>query len=150
MSFRYFVVISFWKMVWSSFEQAWIPFTRRCFVLNLVEISASGSWEDILNFVNVFLLLCNYLPLETGVALHLNKLESPSPKDASCEVWFKLAQRFWKRRFLNFVNVIFCYFVIISSCKYPSFRHALCHDFLKLAQWFWKKRNRKSLRRKRQ
>ena len=29
---------------------------------------------------------------------HLNKLESHSPKDASCNVWLKLAQWFWKRR----------------------------------------------------
>ena len=29
--------------------------------------------------------------------LHLNKLESPSPKDALCQVWLKLAQWFWRR-----------------------------------------------------
>ena len=52
-----------------------------------------------------FRYLCNYLPLEKGGALHLNKLESPSPKDALCQVWFKQAQRFLRRRFLNFVNV---------------------------------------------
>ena len=42
-----------------------------------------------------------HLPLEKRV-LHLNKLESPSPKDALCQVWLKLAQYFiiislWKR-----------------------------------------------------
>ena len=36
--------------------------------------------------------------------LHLNKLESPSPKDALCHVWLKFAQWFWRRRFCNFVN----------------------------------------------
>ena len=36
-------------------------------------------------------------PLEKGGALHLNKLESPSPKDALCQVWLKLAQWFWRR-----------------------------------------------------
>ena len=30
-------------------------------------------------------------------ALQLNKLESPSPKDALCQVWLKLAQWFWRR-----------------------------------------------------
>ena len=45
-----------------------------------------------LNFVNVFSLFRNYLPLEKGGALHLNKLESPSPKYALCEVWLKMAQ----------------------------------------------------------
>ena len=43
------------------------------------------------NFVNIFLLFYNYLPLEMGVALHLKKIESPSSKDALCQVWLKLA-----------------------------------------------------------
>ena len=42
---------------------------------------------------------------ENLLVLHLNKLESPSPKDALCQVWLKLAQWFWRRRFFNFVNV---------------------------------------------
>ena len=58
------------------------------------------------NFVNVFLLFRNYLPLEKGVALPLNKFKSPSPKDAMCQVWLKLAQWFWRRRFFNFINVL--------------------------------------------
>mgnify|MGYP003685852939 CR=1 FL=1 len=44
------------------------------------------------------------------MVLHLNKLESPSPKDALCQVRLKLAQWFWRRRFLNFVNVFFSLF----------------------------------------
>ena len=51
-----------------------------------------------LNFVNLFSLFPNYLLLEKGGALHLNKLESPLPKDALCQVWLKLAQWFWRRR----------------------------------------------------
>ena len=50
------------------------------------------------NFVNIFLLFRNYLPLQKGRALYLNKLESPSPKDALCQVWLKLAKWFWRRR----------------------------------------------------
>ena len=38
------------------------------------------------------------MPLEKGMVLHLNKLESPSPKDASSQVWLKLAKWFWRRR----------------------------------------------------
>ena len=37
--------------------------------------------------------------------VHLNKFESPSPKDALCQFWLKLAQWFWGKRFLNFVDV---------------------------------------------
>ena len=33
------------------------------------------------------------------LVLHLKKFESPSPKDALCQVWLKLAQRFWRRNF---------------------------------------------------
>ena len=51
-----------------------------------------------LNFVNVFSLFCNYLPLEMGGALHMNKIESLLSKDALCHVWLKLAQWFWRRR----------------------------------------------------
>ena len=55
-------------------------------------------WRRFFNFINVFLLYRYYLSLEKGRALHLNKLESPSPKDALCQVWLKLAQWFWRRR----------------------------------------------------
>ena len=34
------------------------------------------------NYVNALSLFRNYLPLEMGKVLHLNKLEFPSPKDA--------------------------------------------------------------------
>ena len=37
-------------------------------------------WTGVLNFVNVYSLFCNYLPLEKCVAYHLNKFESLLPK----------------------------------------------------------------------
>ena len=40
-----------------------------------------------LNLVCVFSLLRNYLPLEKGGVLYLNKLESPSPEYAFCQIW---------------------------------------------------------------
>ena len=43
------------------------------------------------------------------MVLHLNKLESPSPKDALCQVWLKLAKWFWRRIFFKFV-IIFSLF----------------------------------------
>jgi hypothetical protein len=39
--------------------------------------------------------------MERGNPLHLNKLESLLPKDDLCQVWFKLALWFWRRRFLD-------------------------------------------------
>ena len=71
----------------------------------LVEIGSVVLEKKIFNFVNVFSLFRNYLPLEDGRALHLNKTESTLPKVALCQVWLKLAQWFLRRRFFNFVNV---------------------------------------------
>ena len=59
------------------------------------------------NFDNVFSLFRYNLLLKKGVALHLNKLNlSPiTTKDALCQVWLKLVQEFWRRRFSNFISV---------------------------------------------
>ena len=51
-----------------------------------------GTGEDFLNFVNIFSIFRNYLPLEKGEAFHLNKLESSSPKYALCQVSLKWAR----------------------------------------------------------
>ena len=48
--------------------------------------------EKFLNFVYVFSIHCNYLPLEKGVIIHLNKFKSPPLKDTLCQVWLKLTQ----------------------------------------------------------
>ena len=64
----------------------------------------------------IFSQFRNYHLLEKGVAFHLTKLECPSPKDALLQVWLKFDEWFWRRRFLNFVNV-FLLFVIISPQK---------------------------------
>ena len=66
-----------------------------------------GFWRiRFFNFIHVFSLFRNYPPLENGGDVHLNKLESRSSKDALHQVWLMLAQWFWRRRFLNFINVI--------------------------------------------
>ena len=58
---------------------------------------------------NVINLLFDYnLPLKRTFLLHLNKVESPTPKDVLCHVWLKLAQCFW-RGFLDFFNVFFVF-----------------------------------------
>ena len=105
--------------------------------------------KKIFEFRQYIFAIRDYLPLEKGVALHLNKLEFPSPKDALCQIWLKLAQRFW-RRFLNFVNVFSLFHnylplkeggaLHLIKLKFPSPKDALCQVWLKLTQWFWRRR----------
>ena len=70
----------------------------------------------------------------------MNKIESPSPKDALC-----------RRRFFLISSMYFSYFIIISPWKraralhlnkleFPSPKDTLCQVWLKLTQWFWRKR----------
>ena len=73
---------------------------RQCiFVNDLCKVwlkLAQWFWRRrSIQFVNVFWLFPNYLPLEKGRTLYLNKLYSLSLKDALCQVWLKMAQWFW-------------------------------------------------------
>ena len=65
MYFCYFVIISAWKRAgpffWTNLNP-WIPFTQGCFVQSLVKIG-SVILEKILNFINVFSLLCYWITL---------------------------------------------------------------------------------------
>ena len=80
--------------------------------------------------------------MEKSGALDLNKLVSPSSKDTLYQVWLKLAQWFWRRRFFKIVNV-FSLFLIISPWKrvgpliwtnlYPLHPRILCTKF----GWNW-------------
>ena len=45
-----------------------------------------NSREEDFLILSIYFLLHNHLPLEKGVALHLNKLESPSPSTTKL-VW---------------------------------------------------------------
>ena len=97
MYFRYFVIVfSCWRRTWPFIWRIGISFTQLCFVPSCVEICL--VLEKFTNFVNAFSLLRNYLHLENGMTLNLNKFKSPLPKDAWCQVWLKLDQWFWRRR----------------------------------------------------
>ena len=106
-------------------------------------------WTNLNPLVNVFSLFRNYLPLEKGGTFYLNKLESPPPKDALCQVSLKLAQWFWRRFFLfrQYIFVILNYLHLekggplhLNKLKSPLPKDNLCQVWLRLTQWFWKKR----------
>ena len=108
-------------------------------------------FAKIFKFHQCIFLFHNYLPLEKGVTLHFNRLEPPSPKEALCQGWLKLAQWFWRNIFLNFVNVFSRFHnylplkkgvaVYFNNSEPPSSKATLCQVWLKLAHWFlrrWK------------
>jgi hypothetical protein len=83
------------------------------------------------------------------LALYLNKLEFPSPKNNVYQVWLKLACWFWRRRFLKFFNVflLFHYYLLLEK-GYPLpmnkleshwSKDDLCQVWLKVVQWFWRR-----------
>ena len=129
--FHYFVIISSWKGWGLLFVQTWIPFTQGYIVTSLVKIGP------------VVLEKRNYLPLEKGGAHHLKRIEFPSPKDALKQVWLKLGQCFWRRRFLNFVNIFSLFrnylslekggVLHLNKSESPLPKDALCPVWLKLA-----------------
>ena len=106
MYFRYVVIFPPWKRAGSFIWTNLNPLHPRmlCAKFGWNWLSGSGEEDFFKKFFKVFSLVRNYLPLEKRGARHMNKLESPSPKDALCQVWLKLAQWFWRGRFLNFVN----------------------------------------------
>ena len=136
--FQYNFIISIFSSLGErhgpSFEQTWIT-SMLC---------AKFGWNGTvaLNVVNAFLLFCYYLPIVNGVALHLQQIESPLPKDALCQVWLKLVLWFC-RRFLNVVNVflLFHYYLPMekgmafhsNKLDFPLPKDALCQVWLKLA-----------------
>ena len=79
------------------------------------------------------------------MALYLNKLESPSPENALCYVWLKLAQYFW--RFFSVFFLLFRIYLLLekgvvlhfNKLESLSSKNALCQVKLKLAQWFWRR-----------
>ena len=90
----YFIVISFWKRMWPFILTKFNPLHPK-----MLCIKFCWNWlSGFINFILVFSLIHYYLLSEEGMTLHLNKLESPSSKDAFYQVWLKLAMWFWRRR----------------------------------------------------
>ena len=115
----------------------------------LVENGQVVLEKKIFKFCQCIFAISYYLPLEKGGALYLNKFESPSSKDALCQVWLKLAQWFWRRRFLNFINVFSLFrnyltleksgALHLNKLESPLPKDALCQVWLKLTlvlEWF--------------
>ena len=84
-----------WLFIWSTLNDLYPRMLCAKFLCN--RPSGSGD-EHFSNFIHVFLLFHNLLPLYKDIihALHLTKNEYPnSPNDVLCQVWLKLTQLFW-------------------------------------------------------
>ena len=77
---------------------------------------------------HIFSLFRSYTasPIGKGCCISLNKLESPSHKDALWQVWLKLTQWFWRRRFLNFSYV----FLLFRSYTISPIGKGCCISFI--------------------
>ena len=96
-------LLSLWESNGSSLNKikSHLPKDALCQVwLKLAQWFRRGRF---FNFVNVFSLFRDYLPLGKGVVYYLNKLEFPSPKNALGQVWLKLPIESGED-FLNFVK----------------------------------------------
>ena len=125
-------------------KKNWIPFTQGCFVLSLVELA---QWFGRKRFSISSMYICYLVNI---YPLHLNKLESPLPMDALCQVCLKLVQWFM-RRFFKIRQCIFTIHLLLSLEKRrgPLFKQFLIfldqRSFepslvtLKLAHWVWRR-----------
>ena len=92
----------------------------------------------------MFLLFRDNVHLRKGVVLHLNKLESPSPKNGLCQVQLNLAQCFWKRLFnKNLFNVFKLHYLPLKV--WPFIRTNMNSLYLwiepslvETGHWFWR------------
>ena len=143
MYFRFFVIISPWKLkpyIWTNLN----PLRMHCAKFSWNWPSGSGE-DDFSNqsmYFRNFVIISPWKRAELFIFTNLNLL---NPKNDFCQVWLKLTQLYWRRRFFKSINVR--NFVIISPWErvepftwinlnplYP--KNELCQDWLKLIRWF--------------
>ena len=88
-----------------SFLQTWIPTTKGYFVPSLVEINQGFLEKKIFKFGQCIFAISLLSPLKKRCGPLFVKFESPLHKNALCLFCLKLVQWFWRRSFLNFINI---------------------------------------------
>ena len=71
------------------------------------QFKSRGTFDYIIKFIRGKTCIISFLKVDWSLCVNF---ESTLPKDALCQVWLKLAQWYWRRRFLNFINIfsLFC------------------------------------------
>ena len=152
MYFRNFVTVSPWKktgpLIWTNLN----PLHQRMLCGKFGWNWPSGSGEEDFFYFSMYSRYFVIIsPLKRAGALiwtnlnpfHPWMLCEDSPKDASWQVWLKLAQWFWRRRFINFVNssLPFRYYYLhlekdvglhLNKLESPSLKDTLCQVWKKL------------------
>ena len=144
MYFHYFVIISPWKrvgpVIWTNLN----PLHPRMLCANFGWIGSVVLEKKIFKFLQCIFTISKLSPLGKGGALHLNKLEYPSPKDALCPSLVENGSVVLDKTILKFHQCIFTISELSSLGKGrgPSTNLNPLHPrmlWLKLAQWFWRK-----------
>ena len=152
MYFCYIVIISHektaWPLIWTNFNPLHPNMLCATFYWNL----PIGSGYDFnffkKNFVNVYSLFRNYIPLENGVTLSLNDL-IPLHLRMLCAklTWnwsngsgedFQISSMFFAISWLSPLGKRRC--PSFEQLEFPLPKDALSHVWLKLAQKFWRRR----------
>ena len=91
----------------------------------------------------------NISPWKRAGSFIWTNMNSLLTKDTLCQDWLKLAQWFWRRRFLNFVNLFLLFLnylrlekaeaLHLNKLEFPLHKDALRQVWLKLVQWFWRR-----------
>jgi hypothetical protein len=79
----------------------------------------AGSGEDFKKKILCIFILLLLSPLGEGLSPSYKALEFSPSKDDLCQVWLKLAQWFWRKRFLNDPNPF------LHFCDYLPFEEDL-------------------------
>ena len=99
-------LISFLRIVMALYLHK-LPFSQICFMLSLVQIGP----VILRRFRQCFFAISLLSPfeIEHGPTCERTNLNPHHWKEALCLAWLKLAQWFWRRIFLNFVNAFSLY-----------------------------------------
>jgi hypothetical protein len=124
-------------------EQFWIYIISESFHVNLIYSGSMVLEKKIFKWPHPIFAFLWYLPFEEDLALYLNNLEFPLPKDDLYQLWLKLACWFWRRRFKKKFSVflLFCDYLPLekgnplpsNNLKSPPPKDDLCQVWLKLA-----------------
>ena len=92
---------------------------------------SGSSGEDFQNFINIFSLFHNYLPLKRAESFIWINLKSLYPR-MLCANLFEICPVVWRKRFFKFVNVLlqFCIHFPLEKGQCPSFEHPSPKDDL--------------------